>query len=195
MSRRRRRLRSHQVGEAWEEFVQEQVYPEPGTKAKDDYRNYDNPAPRHGPPVLRREPPKADVRLRPSEASRVPPTQSPPDGRLRSVRLPQHARRRLRSRHRSRPTPAPAANVGSDPRRRSRGLVRADRVCSTTSAKSSASMANRNGASSETPSRSAASSASGSFTPNTSIRTPTRAIRGTTPSWASTAKGAGCATC
>ena len=34
----------HQVGEAWEEFVQEQVYPEPGTKAKEDYRNYDNPA-------------------------------------------------------------------------------------------------------------------------------------------------------
>lgn len=34
----------HQVGEAWEEFVQEQVYPEPGTKAKEDYRNYENPA-------------------------------------------------------------------------------------------------------------------------------------------------------
>jgi inositol oxygenase len=29
---------------AWEEFVVEQVYPEPGTKAKDDYRNYDHPA-------------------------------------------------------------------------------------------------------------------------------------------------------
>jgi inositol oxygenase len=29
---------------AWEEFVEEQVYPQPGTKAKDDYRNYDNPA-------------------------------------------------------------------------------------------------------------------------------------------------------
>lgn len=28
---------------AWEEFVEEQVYPEPGVKAKDDYRNYDNP--------------------------------------------------------------------------------------------------------------------------------------------------------
>jgi inositol oxygenase len=29
---------------AWEEFIEEQVYPEPGTKAKDDYRKYDNPA-------------------------------------------------------------------------------------------------------------------------------------------------------
>jgi len=29
---------------AWEEFIEEQVYPEPGSKAKKDYRNYDNPA-------------------------------------------------------------------------------------------------------------------------------------------------------
>jgi inositol oxygenase len=29
---------------AWEEFIEEQVYPKPGTKAKEDYRNYDNPA-------------------------------------------------------------------------------------------------------------------------------------------------------
>jgi inositol oxygenase len=29
---------------AWEEFIEEQVYPEPGSKAKEDYRNYDNPA-------------------------------------------------------------------------------------------------------------------------------------------------------
>jgi inositol oxygenase len=29
---------------AWEEFIEEQVYPEPGAKAKEDYRNYDNPA-------------------------------------------------------------------------------------------------------------------------------------------------------
>ena len=29
---------------AWEDFVVQNVYPEPGTKAKDDYRNYDNPA-------------------------------------------------------------------------------------------------------------------------------------------------------
>jgi inositol oxygenase len=35
---------SPDVGEAWEEFVQTQVYPQPGTKAKSDYRNYDNPA-------------------------------------------------------------------------------------------------------------------------------------------------------
>lgn len=28
----------------WEEFVEEQVYPEPEKKQKDDYRNYDNPA-------------------------------------------------------------------------------------------------------------------------------------------------------
>jgi inositol oxygenase len=30
--------------QAWEEFMEEQVYPMPGTKAKEDYRNYDNPA-------------------------------------------------------------------------------------------------------------------------------------------------------
>jgi inositol oxygenase len=29
---------------AWEEFVAQQVYPEPAAKAKGDYRNYDNPA-------------------------------------------------------------------------------------------------------------------------------------------------------
>jgi len=28
----------------WEEFVEEQVYPEPNTRKKEDYRNYDNPA-------------------------------------------------------------------------------------------------------------------------------------------------------
>ena len=28
----------------WEEFVEEQVYPEPEKKQKEDYRNYDNPA-------------------------------------------------------------------------------------------------------------------------------------------------------
>jgi inositol oxygenase len=28
----------------WEDFVEEQVYPQPGAKAKEDYRNYDNPA-------------------------------------------------------------------------------------------------------------------------------------------------------
>ncbi len=32
------------LAHAWEEFVVEQVYPKPGTKAKSDYRNYDNPA-------------------------------------------------------------------------------------------------------------------------------------------------------
>lgn len=32
------------AAEAWEEFVVDQVYPEPGTKAKSDYRNYDSPA-------------------------------------------------------------------------------------------------------------------------------------------------------
>jgi inositol oxygenase len=36
---------SHQNAlHAWEEFIEEQVYPEPGTKAKEDYRNYDDPA-------------------------------------------------------------------------------------------------------------------------------------------------------
>ena len=44
MSESTKGVTPHQVGEAWEEFVQEQVYPEPGTKAKDDYRNYENPA-------------------------------------------------------------------------------------------------------------------------------------------------------
>jgi inositol oxygenase len=29
---------------AWEKFIEGQVYPEPGTKAKEDYRNYDKPA-------------------------------------------------------------------------------------------------------------------------------------------------------
>jgi len=29
---------------AWEEFVEEQVYPKPGVKANEDYRNYDHPA-------------------------------------------------------------------------------------------------------------------------------------------------------
>jgi inositol oxygenase len=29
---------------AWEEFIEEQVYPTPGAKAKADYRNYDKPA-------------------------------------------------------------------------------------------------------------------------------------------------------
>ena len=28
---------------AWEEFVEEQVYPQPGEKAKQDYRNYESP--------------------------------------------------------------------------------------------------------------------------------------------------------
>ena len=30
------------IGDAWEDFIEEQVYPEPGQKAKDDYRDYDN---------------------------------------------------------------------------------------------------------------------------------------------------------
>jgi inositol oxygenase len=28
----------------WEDFVEEQVYPQPGAKAREDYRNYDHPA-------------------------------------------------------------------------------------------------------------------------------------------------------
>lgn len=35
---------SPDIAQAWEEFVEEQVYPVPGAKAKEDYRNYDNPA-------------------------------------------------------------------------------------------------------------------------------------------------------
>jgi inositol oxygenase len=34
----------HDALRAWEEFIEEQVYPNPGTKAAADYRNYDNPA-------------------------------------------------------------------------------------------------------------------------------------------------------
>jgi inositol oxygenase len=30
--------------QAWEDFVEQKVYPEPGAKAKEDYRNYDHPA-------------------------------------------------------------------------------------------------------------------------------------------------------
>ena len=30
--------------QAWEDFIEEQVYPEPGAKARENYRNYDNPA-------------------------------------------------------------------------------------------------------------------------------------------------------
>jgi inositol oxygenase len=32
------------VGHAWEDFVVEQVYPEPGRKARSEYRNYESPA-------------------------------------------------------------------------------------------------------------------------------------------------------
>ena len=35
---------SPDVSHAWEDFVVEQVYPEPGKKAKSDYRNYESPA-------------------------------------------------------------------------------------------------------------------------------------------------------
>lgn len=35
---------SPDVAQAWEEFVEGQVYPVPGAKAKEDYRNYDSPA-------------------------------------------------------------------------------------------------------------------------------------------------------
>ncbi len=34
----------HNALHAWEEFIEEQVYPQPGAKAKEDYRNYDKPA-------------------------------------------------------------------------------------------------------------------------------------------------------
>jgi inositol oxygenase len=36
--------RSRDAMQAWEDFVESQVYPEPGRKAKEDYRNYENPA-------------------------------------------------------------------------------------------------------------------------------------------------------
>jgi inositol oxygenase len=34
---------SPDVAEAWEQFIVEQVYPEPQAKAREDYRNYDSP--------------------------------------------------------------------------------------------------------------------------------------------------------
>lgn len=44
MDRNRKNASSTDVSHAWEDFVVEQVYPEPGAKAKEDYRNYDKPA-------------------------------------------------------------------------------------------------------------------------------------------------------
>lgn len=38
------KTQSLDVAHAWEEFVEEQVYPVAGAKAKEDYRNYDSPA-------------------------------------------------------------------------------------------------------------------------------------------------------
>lgn len=38
------RSNSRDALHAWEEFVEQQVYPEPGTKAKSDYRDYATPA-------------------------------------------------------------------------------------------------------------------------------------------------------
>ena len=34
---------SPDAAEAWEQFIVEQVYPEPQAKAREDYRNYDSP--------------------------------------------------------------------------------------------------------------------------------------------------------
>lgn len=34
--------KSQDVGDAWEDFIEQQVYPEPGKKAKEDYRDYDH---------------------------------------------------------------------------------------------------------------------------------------------------------
>src|SRR5689334_21795283 len=36
--------KSQDAMQAWEDFIEEQVYPTPGQKAAEDYRNYDNPA-------------------------------------------------------------------------------------------------------------------------------------------------------
>lgn len=41
--RRTSTTQPHDAGHAWEEFIEERVYPEPGNKAREDYRNYDNP--------------------------------------------------------------------------------------------------------------------------------------------------------
>jgi hypothetical protein len=34
----------HAAMQAWEDFIEGQVYPRPATRAEVDYRNYDNPA-------------------------------------------------------------------------------------------------------------------------------------------------------
>jgi inositol oxygenase len=45
MTRHLRTELSQQNGlQAWEDFIEEWVYPEPGTKAREDYRDYENPA-------------------------------------------------------------------------------------------------------------------------------------------------------
>lgn len=46
MAGRENKSESHTPGalQAWEDFVEQQVYPQPGTKAKKDYRNYASPA-------------------------------------------------------------------------------------------------------------------------------------------------------
>ena len=37
------RAPSKDIGDSWEDFIEQQVYPEPGQKAKSDYRDYDDP--------------------------------------------------------------------------------------------------------------------------------------------------------
>jgi inositol oxygenase len=44
MDRSAASAKSQDAMQAWEDFIEEQVYPTPGKKAAEDYRNYDNPA-------------------------------------------------------------------------------------------------------------------------------------------------------
>ena len=37
------RATSKDIGDSWEDFIEQQVYPDPGQKAKSDYRDYDDP--------------------------------------------------------------------------------------------------------------------------------------------------------
>ena len=37
------RAPSKDIGDSWEDFIEQQVYPDPGQKAKSDYRDYDDP--------------------------------------------------------------------------------------------------------------------------------------------------------
>ncbi len=57
--------------QAWEEFIEEQVYPKPGAKAAEDYRNYDNPARDTVRKFYQQNHRDANVRFRPPETRHI----------------------------------------------------------------------------------------------------------------------------